>query len=355
LEDIRKYVIKNDLNIRSSVKLLDKGGIGFCICVDEKDTVVGVISDGDFRRAILNGIKLDESVDKIMNHKFMYLKNNYEKREVEEIFSNNVTKHIPVLKNGKLLEIITEESFYGLKRKRKKPEMSNPVVIMAGGKGARLDPFTRILPKPLIPMGDDPVIKVIMDNFSEFSMNDFYITLNDKGKMIKAYFQDHNLGYNLKFIEEEKPLGTTGSLKLLQGEIGGSFFVSNCDIIINCDYSHIYKYHKERKNALTMVGTMQHYTVPYGVCEIENGGDLIAIREKPEYDFLTNTGLYILEPLVLKLIPENKYFDMTDLIVKVKEKGLPVGVFPVSKKAWIDVGQWTEYRDAIEQLKNWNE
>ena len=350
MDNIKTLKVSVDHSIHKAIKKMDEGGIGFCVCVDRSDCVMGVITDGDFRRAILKGVKLDQSIEKIMNRNFLYLTKDYQKHEVEKIFSGGVVKHIPVLDDGKLIEIITEDRFYDIQGKSRELTLTNPVVIMAGGKGTRLDPFTRILPKPLIPLGEDPIIKVIMDLFGQYGMQDFYITLNDKGKMIKAYFHDHDLGYKLNFVEEEKMLGTAGSLKLLQNKLITSFFVSNCDIIIKSDYGKILDFHHERKNVLTLVGSMQHHTIPYGVCDIENGGDLIAIREKPEYDFLINTGLYILEPDILRLIPENTYFDMTDLIASIQAEGLKVGVFPVSEKAWIDVGQWSEYRNAIQQL-----
>lgn len=222
---------------------------------------------------------------------------------------------------------------------------------MAGGKGARLDPFTRILPKPLIPFGNDPVIKVIMDEFGKFGMNDFYISLNDKGRMVKAYFHDHDMDYRIEYIEEDKPLGTAGALKCLDGKMDGTFFVSNCDIIIQADYVSIFDFHKKGSYDLTLVGSMQQYTIPYGICDIDNGGVLKGIREKPEYDFLVNTGLYLLEPAIPQYIPENEYFDMTDLIKKIQDNGLKVGVFPISEKSWIDVGQWAEYKNTIKELK----
>ncbi len=346
MQDLKIYIVVNIITIRQAIKQMDEGGIGFSVCVDENETVVGVISDGDFRRAILNGVELDEYVDKIMNRNFLYVNKNYQKCEVEEIFSGQV-QHVPVLYDGKLLDIITRESFYGIKRKYSRSSLTNSVVIMAGGKGTRLDPFTRILPKPLIPLGDEPIIEIIMKQFREFGMKNFYVTLNDKGKMIKAYFHDYDANYHLNFVEEGKPLGTAGSLKLLQGKLIKTFFVSNCDIIIKSDYTSIFKFHRERGNAITLVGSMHFHTVPYGVCKIKNGGDLISISEKPEYDFLTNTGFYILEPEVLTLIPKDIYFDMTALIKKAQEKKLRVGVFPVSEKSWIDVGQWTEYNKAL--------
>jgi len=347
--ELEKYKIKNSISIRKAIKQLDEGGIGFCVCIDYKDRVIGVMTDGDFRRAILDGLDLNNNVEKIVNRKYIYVQKNYTRKEVDTIFSDTVARQIPVLDGNKLVDIITEKNIYGIEKRKTKTILDKNVVIMAGGKGTRLDPFTRILPKPLIPLGNDPVIKVIMDEFGAYGMKDFYVTLNDKKKMIKAYFQDHDLDYNIKFIEEEKPLGTAGSLKFMQRIFTESFFVSNCDNIIRCNYGDIVKYHQERKNSLTLVGSIQHHTVPYGVCEIENGGDLISIREKPEYDFLTNTGLYIIEPFVLSLIPDDTYFDMTDLIGKAQESGLKVGVFPVSEKSWIDVGQWAEYKNISDQ------
>ena len=349
IEKIKKYQVIEKTLIRGAIKQMDKGGMGFCVCVDNNEKVIGVISDGDFRRAILKGIQLDEPIENIMNQDFLYVNKNFKQREIDEIFTGDFARHVPVIDNGKLLDIITEESFYGIKREKRKPSLNNAVVIMAGGKGTRLDPFTRILPKPLIPLGDEPIIKVIMDEFVSYGMKEFHVTLNDKSRMIKSYFHDHDSEYNLNFIEEGKPLGTAGSLKLLQRKLKNPFFVTNCDIIIKSDYEKIFKFHQERNNALTLVGSMQHHTVPYGVCEIENGGDLIRIYEKPEYDFLTNTGLYILDQDVLNFIPDNTYFDMTDLIATIQDDGLRVGVFPISEKSWIDVGQWEDYNKIIDK------
>ena len=221
---------------------------------------------------------------------------------------------------------------------------------MAGGKGVRLDPFTRILPKPLIPLGNDPVIKVIMDEFHKSGISHFYISLQEKERMVRAYFHDYALDYHIEYVQEDKPLGTAGALRHLEEKMKGTFFVSNCDIIIHTDYGAFYDFHKKGGYALTMVGSMRQYTIPYGVCEMDNGGVLTAIREKPRYDFLVNTGLYLLEPAVLRCIPKNKYFDMTDLVKKVKDSGMKVGVFPVSENSWIDVGQLSEYKNVINKL-----
>lgn len=330
--------------------MIDDGGIGFCVCVDNKNKVVGVVTDGDFRRAVYNGIKLDSKIKRIMNRKFYYVEKNYDLEETKKIFNETIVEQIPVLDNGILIDIISVDNYSGKDKKENRRSLDNSVIIMAGGSGKRLDPFTRILPKPLIPLGNEPIIKVIMDEFRKFGMDNFFITLNDKGRMIKAYFNDHDLNYNIEFIEEKKPLGTAGSLKYLEGKLLAPFFVSNCDIIIHANYFSIYEFHKKGSYDLTLLGSMQQYSIPYGVCEIDNGGILKGIKEKPEFDILVNTGFYLLNPNVLNHIPENEYFDMTDLIEKIKGKGLKIGVYPVSEKSWIDVGQWSKYNSTINEL-----
>jgi len=351
--NLDKYTINLKCSIKSTMEKIDKGGIGFIVCVNQNNEVTGILTDGDFRRAILRGIDLQQQVCKIMNKNFYFLEFDYIEKEAKKIFKNTVAKYIPVLKNGKLVDIIIKEEFLKIKGEdvTKKPQIELPVVIMAGGKGTRLDPFTRILPKALIPIDDKPIIELIMDKFVEFGMTNFYISVNHKSKMIKAFFEDSRSNYNISFIDENIPLGTAGGLKYLENRIGTPFFISNCDIIIQCDYSKIYKFHKKGNFDLTLVSSIQHHIIPYGVCHLENDGSLKIIKEKPEYNFLVNTGMYILNPDILKYIPENKSFDMTDLIKCLKEKKKKIGVFPVSEKSWIDIGQWEEYKKAISMVK----
>jgi len=353
MREINFYKIKEDTPVRNVIRKLDKGGIGFIVCVNQNDEVTGILTDGDFRRAILRGEDLQKQVCKIMNKNFYFLEFNYEKKEAKKIFKDTVAKHIPVLKNKKLVDIIIKEEFFKNKGVdvTKKPQIKLPVAIMAGGKGVRLDPFTRILPKALIPIGDRPIIEIIMDKFAEFGVTNFYISVNHKSKMIKVFLKDFHSNYSISFIDENIPLGTAGGLKYLEKKIVTPFFVSNCDIIIQCDYSKICKFHEKGNFDLTIVSSIQHHIIPYGVCKLENDGSLKTIREKPEYDFLINTGMYILNPNILQFIPKNKSFDMTDLIKCLKEKKKKIGVYPISEKSWIDAGQWEEYRKAIKNIE----
>ena len=354
MKPINFYKVEEDSSIRDAIRKMDEGGIGFISVVEKNDIVKGIVTDGDFRRAVLNGIQLSEKVSKIYNLDFIRLNEDYSKTEAENVFRNTKVKHIPIIKTGKLLNILTEDDFFEIKNDyiNVKDRIDLPVVIMAGGMGTRLDPLTRILPKALIPIDNKAMIEVIMDEYAKFGMKKFYISINHKGKMIRAYFEDHESDYSFKYITEVKPLGTAGALKFLKGKINTPFFVSNCDIIIKDDYIKIYDFHKNGEYALTLVASMQNHVIPYGVCEIENGGDLKSIIEKPQYDFLVNAGMYLLETSVLTFIPENEFFHITHLIEKLQEEGLKIGVYPVSEKSWIDVGQWREYNENLNFPKN---
>lgn len=353
IKDIDRYtILLKNASIREAIKKMDAGGIGFITCIDDQNVVRGILTDGDFRRAILNEIPLDAKIEKIMNRNFYSVKNDYSDEQIKNMFNSTVVKHIPVIEDGKLIDIITEENYFHIKKATGRNTLKCPVVIMAGGKGTRLDPFTRILPKPLIPIGEKAMIEVIMDEYRKNGMNDFYVTVNHKSRLIKAFFEDYDEDdrNNIQFIDEDRPLGTAGALRFLKNKISESFFVSNCDIIIHEDYSKIYEFHNKNKYDLTLVASMKNYMIPYGVCEIENGGTLKEIKEKPEYDLLVNTGMYVIEPHTLEHIPADELFHVTDLIKILQQKKYKIGVFPISENSWTDTGEWVEYNNALTKL-----
>ncbi len=347
-----KYTVKINSSIRKAIKKMDENGEGIIVCVDRKGMLRGIVTDGDFRRAILSGVDLRNKIIDIANKDFLFLNEGYEDEEARTIFTDTVVSRIPILKEGKLVDLLLKDEFFQLPKKGagEKVRLNLPVVLMAGGVGSRLDPFTRILPKALIPVGNKPLIEIIMDRFAEYGVDRFYISVNVKARMIKAYFEDSEAPYAISYIEENKPLGSAGSLKALEGNFDSPIFVTNCDIIVETDYADILRHHKEQKNDLTLVASMQHYTIPYGVCEIEEGGLLKEMKEKPEYDFLVNSGLYLFNPGILSLIPPKKHCDMTDLIKLLKAKGRRVGVYPVSEKSWNDFGEWKKYRQKVGDL-----
>jgi dTDP-glucose pyrophosphorylase len=346
-ENYKQFII-DTASIKDVVKKIDVCQFNSIVTHNYKRKVTGIFTMGDFRRAVFFGLDIEEKVSSVTNKNFKYLIEGFSKSDAKKIFFNDESiLDIPVLnKKFQLVKIISRNNFFSRKEVigKKKNFKYFPVVIMAGGRGTRLDPFTRVLPKSLIPFGDNPIIRVIMDNFIKYGSNKFYISVNEKSSMIKAYFHDHKSLYNIKYIEEKKPLGTAGSLKFLKNTLKNTFFVTNSDILINTYYPSMLAFHKKNNYDLTLVSSIRNYTIPYGICSFDKEGRLMNIKEKPEYNFFVNSGLYIVEPKVLKLIPDNIKFDMIELLNKVKKSNMKVGVFPVSENSWIDIGQWPEYQ-----------
>ena len=222
---------------------------------------------------------------------------------------------------------------------------------MAGGSGTRLEPFTKVLPKPLIPIDGKPVIDHIIDRFRTYGVSEFYMTIHHMSKILRAYFEEKNPDYSIGFAEEDEPRGTAGSLKLLADKLNRPFFVSNCDIIIETDYADLYRFHIKNNYDITLVASAKQFDIPYGICALNGNGSLERIQEKPRYNFLVNTGLYVLNPSVIDFIPDNGLFHITHLMEKVRANNGTIGVYPVSEKAWIDVGQWAEYRKALKVIE----
>lgn len=349
---IESFIVRQDQTLRDAVRAMDNGGIGFVAVISKDDRVVGVLTDGDFRRAMLQGKSLEEPVVNVANHRFVHVSADTDRQSVRELFESKRIRHIPVLEDGRLVDLIHEDEFLLGEpiHPRGRGQLRSEVVVMAGGKGTRLEPFTKILPKPLIPVGERTMLEVVLDRFKHYGVGKFHVSVNHMAHMIKAYFEDKGDSYALSYLEETEPRGTCGSLSALRGKMSTPFFVTNCDVIIIADYEAIYDFHVKNNSAITMVASMKHIRIPYGVCTIKEGGELEKIVEKPHYDVMVNTGMYILSPEMLELIPEAGKFDMTDLIQTARVGGHKVHVFPVRETSWLDVGEWDEYRKTVRQL-----
>ena len=349
---MKNITIKPNVTVRQAMKKLSQLGEKCLIIINEKNILLGTLSDGDLRKAILNGVSINDSIENYYNMNPMSLvENKFDIEIAKKIFTEQKFDLIPIVDtNRKLINILSWKDAYGNESKRQKGYINLPVVIMAGGRGTRLEPFTNILPKPLVPIHDKPVIEHIIEKFTDVGVNEFILSINYKSRIMKAFFDELDPEFKVEFIEEDKPLGTAGSLKFLQGKINGPFIVTNCDIIIKADYPDIISFHKKNNYDITLVASMKNYIIPYGTCELSPDGYLKDINEKPEYNFLVNTGLYILNPYVLDLIPNSKTFHITDLIEKVKNRGQKVGVYPIDDDSWVDVGEWAEYQKAADRL-----
>ena len=345
--------ITSNKSIYYAMRMLQKNALRCLLVVDKDGTYKGSLTDGDIRRHILSNRDINGSIaDAYSKKSISFKKEEIDINKIKKVFIEKNITLIPILdKNNKVIDIITNKILTtSYKKDLKKRKMNAKVVIMAGGKGTRLAPFTNILPKPLIPIKDKTLIEVIISRFTDFKIKDFYLTVNFKSKIIKAFFQEVKKNYTTKFITEDKELGTAGALRLLKGKFKKSFFVTNCDTIINEDISEIYNFHIKNNAKITIVASMKMSVIPFGICKLKKNGDLDYIAEKPINNHLVNTGMYVVDPEVLKLIPVNKIFHFTDLIKAAKSKKFKISVYPISEDAWIDVGQWDEYKNAINIL-----
>ncbi|MHC5060124.1 MAG: sugar phosphate nucleotidyltransferase [Planctomycetota bacterium] len=344
-----KVRVSPDISIKDAMEKIDSTGVSIVFVCDDDGILLGSLTDGDVRRRVLEMGDLTERILYCYNcHPVFVVQDNYIVNDVKKLMLEKAIKVVPVVDdNRKLVDVLCwQEIFEGDAAGGRKVDV--PVVIMAGGKGTRLAPFTRILPKPLIPIGDKPVIEVIVDGFREQGVSRYYMTLNHKGEMIESYFNGIDKDYEVRFVKEDDYLGTAGCLKLLEDEIGDCFVVCNCDVITKVDFKDVIKFHNKRKSVLTILSPIQHYKIPYGIIDFREDGRVKGILEKPQYSFTTNAGVYILNKEVLQFIPAGSPFDMTDLIKTLIENNKTVVTYPVNEHSYIDIGQWGEYRKTID-------
>jgi hypothetical protein len=260
------YIITASSNIREAIKQIDQNGEGFVVVVDDNNKVVGLLTDGDFRRAILSGISLSENCLIIANREFKYVEKNATDKEKINIFLQFKIEHLPVLEDGALVGMLKRNDF-DLSDKIVLPVLKDDVsvVIMAGGKGTRMQPFTHILPKPLIPVGDRSMLEVILDEYKLYFESKFYISVNYKANLIRTYMEDFEHLYHISYISEISPLGTAGALKFLEDKIAKPFFVSNCDILIKANYEDIYRNHLLKKNDMSTERLEDEFDSRHGI------------------------------------------------------------------------------------------
>jgi len=346
---INKVAVKPNVRIKEALPIMEKAGMQVLLVVDDEMHLLGIITDGDIRRMLLKNEDLDILVFKVMNDKPKSVKTGTPFSYIKKLMLDSSIRHIPVVDdNNCLVDLILWTDIFGKKRKVKKEK----VIIMAGGKGTRLAPFTKILPKPMIPIGDKPMIEVIMDKFYDSGFEHFILSVGYKAEIIKMYFNDESSTrqYNVDFVQENEPLGTAGALYLLKDKIKDTFIATNCDIIVELNWESVLEFHRERKNYLTIIASLKKFTIPYGVMKTEDGL-LVDIEEKPDFHFLVNTGVYVIEPELLELFIEPKFIDMPEVIKAAKKrKSLRVGVYPHHGK-WFDIGQWEEYRQTLKELE----
>ena len=343
---VEELFIEPTATVLETLRKLDVTGQRILFIAPE-GKLKAVITDGDIRKFFLRGGTPDQTVDHAANYHPLSVPI-AERGRAREILQKNCIDALPVLnKRGVITDIIFA---HGLNVDNRK-QVDIPVVMMAGGLGTRLYPYTKILPKPLIPVGEQPIAELIMDRFRDFGCHEFTMIVNYKKGMIKSYFGELEKDYRVDFADENVFMGTGGGLCLLKGKIDTPFFFTNCDTLLDVDFGDIYEYHKSHGNLVTMICAFKHYTVPYGVVELGGDGDISGITEKPEMNFLTNTGVYVVEPSVIDGLAYNEPIPFTDIIADVRAAGGRVGVYPVSENSWMDMGQLEELDNMRRRLE----
>jgi dTDP-glucose pyrophosphorylase len=331
---------------------LEKSEEKIVFVVDAKSRLIGSLTDGDIRRWILSDGDLKAEVSRVCNQKPYMAEEGVGTELVRTEMLNGNFSCVPVVNPSREIVrlLFWKELFQSVGTTKPKRRLNLPVVIMAGGQGTRLAPFTDVLPKPLIPVGERTVIEIIIGQFLPYGLDRFHLSVNYKSKILKSFFEELAPSYSVVYLEEKEPLGTAGSLRALYAPTPEQLIVTNCDIVIQTDFSELVSFHTDNKYDLTLVASLKDYRIPYGVCELEDGGTLARITEKPQFSFLVNTGMYVVRRDRLGLIPEQTRCDMTDFIEQIKRAGGRIGVFPIGESAWVDTGEWTEYRKALDSL-----
>lgn len=348
LKRIKERSIKPTDSLLKAIKKMDGLGVKSLLVTDGKDLFVGMLSIGDIQRAIIRNDSLQSHVAKILRPNPRVASEDLSLDQIKGEMVKFRMEFMPVIdKFRNIIKVYFWEDLFIDKPHVPVKQFSLPVVIMAGGFGTRLKPLTNVMPKPLIPIGEKTIIEEIFERFGNHGCNEFFVSVNYKAELIEFYLKNQNLPYQLEFFKEEKPMGTAGSLSLLKGQLSETFFVSNCDILIEQDYSEILDYHRSNKNEITVVAALKHFPIAYGTIETGENGRLLKLEEKPELTFKINSGMYVLEPHLLDEIPENQIFHITHLIEKIVERKGKVGVFPVSEKSWKDLGSWEELKQHL--------
>lgn len=350
MDDLQNICVEEGTSVSDSIKKLDEAGEKI-VLVTKNNKLTGTITDGDVRRWILRKGSFEEDVSKMM-HKSPKVVSVEETEKAKQMMLEFHIEAIPVVDSNNVpVNIIFLRDIVEPDQKQYE-QIDVPVVIMAGGKGTRLYPYTNVLPKPLMPIGSATILERIIDSFRKNGCDNFWLTLNYKKNLIKAYLDEKEKTYKIQYAEEEEFRGTCGGIRLLQDKLKGTFFVSNCDVLLDIDYSELLRFHQMNNNEITVVTSLKHMQIPYGVIELEKGGNIERMVEKPSFNYNINTGIYVMEPSVIKDIPLDQVFHMNDLMNKLLKEKRKVGAYPVTEQCWQDMGEISEMQKMLDSFQN---
>ena len=357
-KDFKDLFISGDASMLQAMEQMDRVGHKLLI-VMEDGAFQGLLSIGAIQRAIVRGIGPKTSIAEILRKNIVVCTTADSEEKIKSEMIRCRAEYMPIVSEGKVDDVVFWEDIFGetMHTRATVGKYDMPVVIMAGGEGTRLRPLTNILPKPLLPIGKKTIIETIMDRFAEIGSRRFFLSLNYMADTIERYLTEHNDGrYELFFFREDKPLGSGGSLSLIRDKISEPFFLTNCDNILQQDLAEIVEVHRQNKNEMTVVAAVKSMKLPYGNLVVgdeknhethEIHEKVIRVEEKPEFLFRVNTGVYVMEPELLKEVPDGRYFPITDLMNIIINRNGRVGCFPITDGSWCDIGNWEDYTKAL--------
>jgi dTDP-glucose pyrophosphorylase len=347
MNTIADLLVYEDTSVKEALQIIDKGTMRIAIVVDNDKRLLGTLNDGDIRRSILLGIDLSQSIQDVYYRTPTVAYENESKESIIAKAISNKVYQIPIIdKKAKLIDVLDLATLLAIKKKK------NKVIIMAGGLGTRLRPLTESTPKPLLHVGNKPILQTIVESFASQGFENFIISLNYKSHMIKEHFGDgSNFGIHIEYLEEKKRLGTAGALSLLKKKPNEPFFVMNGDILTNIDFTKLLDFHISSNSNATMCVREYQYQVPYGVIETKNE-QITSIVEKPVNKFFVNAGIYLLSPSVLEYIPNDEFYDMPTLFEFLINQQKNVLSFPIHEY-WMDIGQHHDFEKANEEYHDY--
>ena len=340
MDDWRKVLLTPKDSLERTIKVLHEGGCRIALVADKFGMLLGTVTDGDIRRALINQLTMESPVSLIMNGNPITVDDKINNKEILSLMSDQSLLHMPIIdKDGILCGLET------LQHLIESPIYDNPIFLMAGGFGTRLHPLTKSTPKPLLKVGNKPILEMIIEQFINYGFHNFYISTHFKSEQIRDYFKDgelHNI--SIKYVHEDSPLGTAGSLGLLPDDLPDlPIIVMNGDLLTKVDFKNLFNFHCEHNSEATMCVREYDFQVPYGVVEIDDY-NIKGITEKPAHKFFVNAGIYVLNRSLINKVDGKSCLDMTDFLEKELNNG-GVNAFPIHEY-WLDIGQMEEYEKA---------
>ncbi|WP_245595668.1 nucleotidyltransferase family protein [Hydrogenovibrio kuenenii] len=338
MHDWKKIAVSPTSSVKDTLEVMDKTALQIALVISEADNLLGTVTDGDIRRSLLAGATLHTPIEQAMNARPVVGHTHENEMLWVKRMNKHQFRHLPIVDN--------QQKIVGLFFQKKSVEpISNPVVLMLGGMGTRLRPLTENIPKPMLTVGDQPILETIVKHIAEQGFEEFYFCINYLGDQIRDYFGNgESLGIRIHYIEEKERMGTAGALSLLPELPKKPFIVMNGDLLTKVDLRALIDFHSENENAVTACVREYSQQVPYGVMEL-NGHEVCQLVEKPVYRYFVNGGIYALSPESLDFVPKETFYDMPSLIDDTLAKSQKVGGFPITEY-WMDIGQMPDYYQA---------